>query len=113
MRIDRTRLVRRIAVVGSAVALATTVVACGDDEENGGAGTSSGGGNGGEEVVVGLITKTETNPFFVKMKEGAESKGSLSLAVTRPRRPRARPVPFVGGDAATSAEGETCPFRWR
>ncbi len=24
-----------------------------------------------EEVVIGLITKTETNPFFVKMKEGA------------------------------------------
>ena len=24
-----------------------------------------------EEVIVGLITKTETNPFFVKMKEGA------------------------------------------
>lgn len=26
------------------------------------------------EVVVGLITKTETNPFFVKMKEGAQAK---------------------------------------
>ncbi len=25
------------------------------------------------EVVIGLITKTETNPFFVKMKEGAEA----------------------------------------
>ena len=25
----------------------------------------------GEEVIVGLITKTDTNPFFVKMKEGA------------------------------------------
>ena len=24
-----------------------------------------------QEIVVGLITKTETNPFFVKMKEGA------------------------------------------
>ena len=23
---------------------------------------------------VGLITKTETNPFFVKMREGAEAK---------------------------------------
>ena len=27
-----------------------------------------------EEVIVGLITKTDTNPFFVKMKEGAEAK---------------------------------------
>ncbi len=26
------------------------------------------------EVVMGLITKTNTNPFFVKMKEGAEAK---------------------------------------
>src|SRR5882724_6349717 len=24
------------------------------------------------EPVIGLITKTETNPFFVKMKEGAQ-----------------------------------------
>ena len=27
-----------------------------------------------EEVIVGLITKTETNPFFVKMREGAQEK---------------------------------------
>lgn len=27
-----------------------------------------------EDVVVGLITKTETNPFFIKMKEGAQSE---------------------------------------
>ncbi len=26
------------------------------------------------EPVIGLITKTETNPFFVKMKEGAEAE---------------------------------------
>jgi fructose transport system substrate-binding protein len=26
------------------------------------------------DVIVGLITKTNTNPFFVKMKEGAEAK---------------------------------------
>ncbi len=26
-----------------------------------------------QEVVIGLITKTETNPFFVKMKEGADA----------------------------------------
>ena len=25
--------------------------------------------------VIGLITKTETNPFFVKMKEGAQTGG--------------------------------------
>jgi len=26
-----------------------------------------------DEVIVGLITKTETNPFFVKMREGAQA----------------------------------------
>ena len=25
------------------------------------------------ETVIGLITKTESNPFFVKMKEGADA----------------------------------------
>jgi len=29
-----------------------------------------------EDMIVGLITKTDTNPFFVKMKEGAEAKAS-------------------------------------
>ncbi len=28
------------------------------------------------EIIVGLITKTETNPFFVKMKEGAQAKAT-------------------------------------
>lgn len=32
--------------------------------------------NGGAEdtIIIGLITKTDTNPFFVKMKEGAKAK---------------------------------------
>ena len=34
-----------------------------------------------EEVLVGLITKTDNNPFFVKMKEGAEAKAK-ELGVT-------------------------------
>ena len=29
-----------------------------------------------EDVIVGLITKTDTNPFFVKMKEGAQEKAA-------------------------------------
>src|ERR671915_2491610 len=63
----------RIAAIGAALALGLGVVACGDDEEGGG-GAASGGG--GEDVKIGLITKTETNPFFVKMKEGAQGKAS-------------------------------------
>ena len=33
-----------------------------------------------DEVIVGLITKTETNPFFVKMKEGAQREAKLKGA---------------------------------
>nr|BFE76937.1 hypothetical protein GCM10020092_102380 [Actinoplanes digitatis] len=45
------------ALVAVAVVIATA--ACGGDD------------SGGEQIV-GLITKTDTNPFFVKMKEGAQ-----------------------------------------
>ena len=38
------------------------------------AGGASGAAGSDEQVIVGLITKTDTNPFFVKMKEGAEAK---------------------------------------
>jgi len=34
------------------------------------------GSGGGSKPVVGLITKTDTNPFFVKMKEGAQQAAS-------------------------------------
>ena len=71
MREGRKRFGRRskavAALAGSAV-LALGIAACGDDDEGGSGG---GGGGGDEEVTVGLITKTESNPFFVKMREGA------------------------------------------
>ncbi|MFL5999253.1 MAG: sugar ABC transporter substrate-binding protein [Streptomyces sp.] len=54
----------RVAACTSVAALALT--ACGSGSGSGS--TSSGSGT----VKVGLITKTDTNPFFVKMKEGAE-----------------------------------------
>jgi fructose transport system substrate-binding protein len=50
------------------VALALTgagVAACGG-------GSSSGGSSGKGNITIGLITKTDTNPFFVKMKAGAK-----------------------------------------
>jgi fructose transport system substrate-binding protein len=34
-----------------------------------------------DEVIIGLITKTETNPFFVKMREGAQASAD-ALDVT-------------------------------
>jgi len=49
----------RLMAVGCAATLALGAAACGGD--------SAGGG-----TVVGLITKTDTNPFFVKMKQGAQ-----------------------------------------
>jgi fructose transport system substrate-binding protein len=73
MRGHRTgRRASRIAAVGSALALTVGIAACGGGDGGGG----SSGGGGGDKVTVGLITKTETNPFFVKMKEGANAKAN-------------------------------------
>ncbi|GGX84708.1 sugar ABC transporter [Litchfieldella qijiaojingensis] len=36
-----------------------------------------------DEVLVGLITKTNTNPFFVKMREGAQVQASMRGAELR------------------------------
>jgi fructose transport system substrate-binding protein len=63
-------LVRAVALL-AAGALAASLVACG--------GGSSGGGSGGK-VKIGLITKTETNPFFVKMREAAKSEATAKNA---------------------------------
>jgi fructose transport system substrate-binding protein len=63
-----------VAVVAAAV-LAGSVAACGSDNKSSSS-SSSGGGGDGKGVKVGLITKTNTNPFFVKMKEGAQAKAS-------------------------------------
>jgi fructose transport system substrate-binding protein len=73
-RFQSTRRRARLATIGSALAVAALgIAACGDDDE---AASSGSGGGGGEKITVGLITKTDTNPFFVKMKEGAEKSAS-------------------------------------
>jgi len=62
--------------------VALNLAACGDSAATGGTATSTSGSSGaattasgaGGEVIIGLITKTDTNPFFVKMKEGAEQE---------------------------------------
>ena len=59
----------RLAAVGAIGALALGIVACGDDDS--GSTSGSTGSDSGEKLQVGLITKTESNPFFVKMKEAA------------------------------------------
>ena len=56
-----------------AVAAVLAITACGKSSSS-----SSGGSSGG--IKVGLITKTDTNPFFVKMKEGAEKEAKAKGA---------------------------------
>src|SRR5437762_10971924 len=56
------------ALLATALAAVLAVAACGKSSSS----SSSGGGSG--EIKLGLITKTETNPFFVKMKEGADKE---------------------------------------
>jgi fructose transport system substrate-binding protein len=68
-----------LLAIGSAATLAVGVAACGSDDSSSGGG-SSGGGGGDKEVTVGLITKTETNPFFVKMKQAAQAEASKDNA---------------------------------
>src|SRR4051794_13193921 len=75
MRGSTRRNASYFAVAGSLLALGTGIAACGGDDSS-----SSGGGGGGDKVTVGLITKTNTNPFFVKMKEGANSQADKSGA---------------------------------
>jgi fructose transport system substrate-binding protein len=56
----RAPIVRSVAATA---VLAAALTGCNRD---------SGGTGGGGDVIVGLVTKTDTNPFFVKMKEGAQ-----------------------------------------
>src|SRR5581483_9194577 len=56
--IRKSRRVGAAIAAGSLAALA--LVACGGQP------------GAGDKPIVGLITKTDTNPFFVKMKEGAQ-----------------------------------------
>src|SRR5215211_2587312 len=76
MQEGRTRFGRpsaRLAALAAVAALGVGAVACGDDDSSSGGG-GGGGGSSKEEVTIGLITKTESNPFFVKMKEGAQAQ---------------------------------------
>src|ERR1700748_1724357 len=51
---------------------ALVVTGVGGAAGGGAASSSGGGGSGKSDITIGLITKTDTNPFFVKMKEGAQ-----------------------------------------
>jgi fructose transport system substrate-binding protein len=76
MRATRTSRFATLAAAAGIAALG--VAACGSSSDN--KASSSGGGSGGKKVMVGLITKTESNPFFVKMKQSAQAAASQSGA---------------------------------
>src|SRR6266498_3979044 len=61
-----------VYAIGLSVAMVMTLAGCGSSPN------SAGGGGG--EIGVGLITKTDTNPFFVKMKDGATKEASAKGA---------------------------------
>ncbi len=67
---------RWIRVWAMVLAMSLVVAACGGDDEGATTTAAGDGGDGGEDVIVGLITKNETNAFFVKMREGAEAKAA-------------------------------------
>ena len=48
-----------------------------------------------EPVIVGLITKTETNPFIVKMRQGAQAKADDGLADVTAETPEQTNSPEV------------------
>jgi fructose transport system substrate-binding protein len=56
--------VRRTALLAAGAVASLLLAGCGSGGDS--------GSGGGEKPIVGLITKTDTNPFFVKMKEGAQ-----------------------------------------
>jgi fructose transport system substrate-binding protein len=58
-----------------ALAAMTAVAGCGSDERR------AVEGAGGPKIKVGLITKTETNPFFVTMRKGAQAMATARGAM--------------------------------
>ncbi|MET0764607.1 MAG: substrate-binding domain-containing protein [Blastococcus sp.] len=63
------RTVRAIAV--TALALPALLAGCTAEKSGGG---DSGGGGGGDTVKIGLITKTDSNPYFISMRDAAQAE---------------------------------------
>ncbi len=76
-----TALGRRALQATAVGAVAVLAVGCGSGSKSTTSASSSGGSGGsGGSVKIGLITKTDTNPFFVKMKEGATAEAKAKGA---------------------------------
>lgn len=86
---QRHRLIQRLGLVWVAAVVLSLLAACGASAPAAQptaapaaeATAAPAAPAGGDEIIVGLITKTDTNPFFVKMREGAQAKAD-ELGVT-------------------------------
>src|SRR2546430_7571913 len=65
---------RRASVLSVGVVMALVTAGCGETTSNSAAASP-------KPVIIGLITKTDANPFFVKMRQGAEREASAKGAV--------------------------------
>jgi fructose transport system substrate-binding protein len=69
----RRRPLRAAAAALAALGTAAALTACSSGDSAGGGGDTGGGGSGGSsDVTIGLVTKTDSNPFFVRMRESAQ-----------------------------------------
>lgn len=70
------RLLRLTSAACAAAVLAGSLAACG---------SGSGSGSGSDQIKIGLVTKTETNPYFVRLRESAtaaaKAKGAQLIAL--------------------------------
>ncbi len=64
----------RVASIVAAVALACTATACSDTKAGGGDDGGSPSGGSGGKAVIGLVTKTNSNPYFVELRESAKAQ---------------------------------------
>jgi fructose transport system substrate-binding protein len=78
------RTVRAVALT----ALALPVLLAGCTAEKSG---SSGGGGGGGTVKIGLITKTDSNPYFISMRDAAQAEADKMGADLTAATARSRP----------------------
>jgi fructose transport system substrate-binding protein len=62
------RTVRAVAL--TALAVPTLLAGCSSTKS----GSDSGGGNSSDTVKIGLITKTDSNPYFVSMRDAAQAE---------------------------------------
>jgi fructose transport system substrate-binding protein len=69
---------RASALTVGVVAVTATLAACGGSSKSSSSSASGAAVSAasGGKVLVGLITKTDTNPYFVKMKQGAQTEAA-------------------------------------